>query len=541
LDQQPATDTLDLRDYIAVLRRRRWIVVQALAVVVAVAVGVTMLQDPRYEARAQLLVEPAATGDDAVLQQALFGQRELETQKELVTSRPVAEIVAAELGGDIDDLLERVTVTLVRDTQILELRATSTDAEGAAATAQGFAEAYLEYRGQQAVERVLAATDALATREERARERLDEIDRELLRATGSDEVALQREADRLQTELASVSATRLALTSSSDLARGAGQIVLPAEVPGAPFSPKPLRTAVLALVLGAMLGVGLAFLRDFLDDAIRSEDQAVRASGRTVIGHIPRWRSDREDETRLVSLAEPASPVAESYRSLRTNIRFLTAGRSYRSLLVTSALPGEGKSTTAGNLAVALARAGTRVLLVGADLRRPSMHKAFGIDAAPGLSDVLVGEIDLVDAIKDVGVPNLRVIPSGQVPPNPAELLGSPAMAQLMAELEQIADMVVYDGPPVLAVADALEIGPKVGGTLLVVDLGGTGRNALRAAAERLDGVGIHTSGMVLNNLDPSDGYYGYTYYHSYSSQEPAPASRPGTPADGSSRAPASR
>jgi polysaccharide biosynthesis transport protein len=515
-------DTLDLRDYLAVLKRRRWVIVQTVVVVVVVAVIVTLLQTPEYESTVSLVVEPASQGDDAALQQLVFGQRELETQKELVTSRPVADAAAETLGGaDVDDLLERIDVTLLRDTQILEIRATSTDPADAAATASAFAEGYLAYRSDQAIERIVAATESLQRREDQLRDRLNEIDRELRTASGSDEDALEREADRLQTELASLSATRLSLSASDDLVRGAGEIIKPAEVPESPFSPKPLRTGVLALVLGLMLGVGLAFLRDFLDDAIRSPDQAQREVGRPLLGHVPLWRA-AEGETRLVSLVEPASPVAEAYRTLRTNIRFLTAGGAVRSVLVTSAVPGEGKTTTAGNLAVALARAGTRVLLVGADLRRPSIHKAFGVEAVPGLSDVLVGEAKLTDAIQDVGVPNLRVIAGGQIPPNPAELLGAPGMAQLMTELEQIADMVVYDGPPVLAVADALELAPRVGGTVLVVDVGTTGRHALRAAAERLRGVDVPVAGLVLNNLDPTDGYYGYTYYHSYSSDEAA-------------------
>ncbi len=308
-------------------------------------------------------------------------------------------------------------------------------------------------------------------------------------------------------------------------ARGGGQIIAPAEVPTAPFAPKPLRTGILALVLGAMLGVGLAFLRDFLDDAIRSEEQAVRASGRPVLGYIPRWQSKDADD-RPVTLVEPASPVAEAYRTLRTNVRFMTVGRTFRSLLVTSALPAEGKTTTAANVAIALARAGTRVLLVGVDMRRPSIHRMFGIESQPGLSDILVGDVELAEVIADVGVPNLRIVPSGLVPPNPAELLSSPTMARLMSELEQIADVVVYDGPPVLAVADALELAPKVGGTLLVVDMGTSGRSAVRHAADRLRGVGVELSGLVLNNLDPGAGYYGYAYYHSYVQDEPQQRTR---------------
>lgn len=523
MDEQQS-DTLDLRDYLAVLRRRRWIVIQTVIVVVAVAVGVTFLQTPRYESSVRLVVEPANANNDQVLEQLVFGQRELETQKELVSSRPVATR-AKELTGvdlEVDQLLERVTVSLIRDTQILEIRATSTSAEQAAMIAGGFGDAYLAYRDEQALQRVVTASQLLQRREDQVTDRLADIDREAATATGSAAEALALEKIRLQNELAGLSASGLSLSANEQLSGGAGQIISPAEVSDSPFSPKPIRTGILAIVLGLLLGVGLAFLRDFLDDAIRSEDQAVQASGVAAVGHIPRWVSGDEHESRLVTLVEPSSPVSESYRTLRTNVRFMAVGRSFGSLLVTSALPGEGKTTTACNLAVALARAGTRVLLVGADLRRPRLHEAFGTDGSPGLSDVLVGEAELTQAILDVGVPNLRVIPAGRVPPNPAELLGAPAMQQLMGELEQISDLVVYDGPPVLAVADALELGPRVGAAMLVVKMGSSGRHAVRAARERLQGVGVPIAGVVLNDLDPSDGYYGYNYYHEYSSETAA-------------------
>lgn len=517
-------DTLDLRDYLAVLSRRKWIVVQTVVLVLAVAIGVTFVQTPRYESEVRLVVEPNTGGDDAAaLNQLVFGQRELETQKELVSSEMVAERVREQLGLQIetDDLLRDVDVSLLRDTQIIEIRAESEDPEMAAQVAQGFAEAYLAFRQDQALEQLLRSSEALQSREAETRRRLAELETEIARQDPSEQPnELTVERDRLQSELAGIAAQQAGLRGTEVFARGGGQVIAPAEAPDEPFAPKPLRTGVLALVLGAMLGVGLAFLRDFLDDAIRSEDQAVQAAGHGVLGYIPRWAHGPDGDERPVTLVEPASPVAEAYRTLRTNIRFVSVGRSSRSLLVTSALPAEGKTTTAANVAVALARAGTRVLLVGADLRRPAVHRTFGITAEPGLSDVLVGDVELADVISDVGVPNLRVIPSGAVPPNPAELLSSPAMGRLVSELEQIADVVVYDGPPVLAVADALELAPKVGGTLLVIDMGSSGRNVVRQAASRLRGVGVDMSGIVLNNLDPNDGYYGYAYYHAYAQDD---------------------
>lgn len=522
MDEATAADTLDLRDYLAVMRRRRFTILQVVVLVVLVAVGVTFLQTPQYEAEARVVVKPNAGNTDAV-SEIVLGSRELETQKELAVSLPVAETVVEELGLDRDPerVVEDVTVTLVRDTQILELRATSTDPEQAAALAQGFADAYLQFRRDQALEDVLRAQQALESRAQDIRDRLDEISRELTGATDAERTSLELEQARLSSDAATIATQQASLSGSEVFASGGGQVIKPAEVPREPVSPKPIRTGVLALVLGLMLGVGLAFLRDHLDDAIRSDDQAERAAGRSVLGHVPKWRPATAGDTRLASLVEPSSVVAESYRTLRTNLRFMTVGRTLRSLLVTSALPGEGKTTSAANLAVAFARTGARVVLVGSDLRRPMVHKAFGIDGRPGLSDVLVGEAELVDVITDVGVPNLRVVCGGNVPPNPAELLGAHAMTELMEQFEHLADLVIYDGPPVLAVADALEMAPHVGGVALVVDVGETGRHALAQAAARIQGVGGNLSGLVLNNVDPDDAYGTYGYYGGYESHEP--------------------
>lgn len=522
MDEATAADTLDLRDYLAVMRRRRFTILQVVVLVVLVAVGVTFLQTPQYAAEARVVVKPNAGNTDAV-SEIVLGSRELETQKELAVSLPVAETVVESLGLDRDPerVVEDVTVTLVRDTQILELRATSTDPEQAAALAQGFADAYLEFRREQALEDVLRAQQALESRAQDIRDRLDEISRELSGASDAERTSLELEQARLSSDAATIATQQASLSGSEVFASGGGQVIKPAEVPRQPVSPKPVRTGVLALVLGLMLGVGLAFLRDHLDDAIRSDDQAERAAGKSVLGHVPKWRPATAGDTRLASLVEPSSVVAESYRSLRTNLRFMTVGRSLRSLLVTSALPGEGKTTSAANLAVAFARTGARVMLVGSDLRRPMIHKAFGIDGRPGLSDVLVGEAELIDVVTDVGVPNLRVVCGGNVPPNPAELLGAHAMTELMEQFEHLADLVIYDGPPVLAVADALEMAPHVGGVTLVVDVGETGRHALAQAASRIRGVGGNLSGLVLNNVDPDDAYGTYGYYGGYQSHEP--------------------
>jgi polysaccharide biosynthesis transport protein len=512
-------DTLDLRDYIAVLRRRKWLVVSTIALVVGAAMLVTILQTPVYESSTRVMVSPTgAPSDDMVLRELVLGQRELETQREIAQSVPVAERVIERLELDTTptNLLKEVRVTALRDTNILEIRVSALHPVDAARLSQSFAESYLAYRRDQTIERALAAAEDLEARTATIRERLNEIATERNRTQNQDTLAaLDQEQQALLTQLGQIVAQQSALSSAQIVGAGGGSIIRPAEVPGSPASPKPLRNLALAIVLGGMLGVGVAFLRDFMDDALRSDEEAMRATGRPVLGHIPRWASTPGSQSRAITLIEPASPASEAFRTLRTNLRFLAVDSPIESLLVTSTLPEEGKTTIAANVAVAAARAGTRVLLVGADLRKPTIHHLFGMSGVRGLSDVLAQEIPLSEAIRDVGVTNLRVVPGGDIPPNPTEMLSSGRMQEFIAQAAEVADLVIYDGPPLLGLADALELAPRMDAVLLVVDLGTTGRSAVRASADRLAGVGANLAGTVLNRIDASEGHYGY-YYAQY-------------------------
>ncbi|MBW3562652.1 MAG: polysaccharide biosynthesis tyrosine autokinase, partial [Actinobacteria bacterium] len=549
-------DTLDLRDYLAVLRRRRRLIVATVVIVVAAAIGVTMLQTPLYQSTVELVVEPFdGPTDRSALERALFGNTELQTQRKLVKSVPVAERVIEDLGLDRapKELLEVIDVDVVTDTQVLEITATDEDPELAAALAGSVADSYLADRRDQALERVLTAGQSLEDRAQSIRDRIDELSEQIQAAEASgtaeeegaptaaptDEgelATLRQERDSLLTQLGQVTAQLSTLESRDALVRGGGEVIRPAEVPTSPASPKPIRTGILALVLGLMLGVGLAFLRDFLDDAIHGDDDAVRAAEAPVLGHIP-FREESDRDKRLATLVDEFSPKAEAFRTLRSNVRFvLYGGRGTsrgdatvgRSLAVTSAVAAEGKTTTAANLAVAAARAGTKVLLIDADLRRPGVAKVLGLDNAPGLSDLLVGEVELQDIVVDIGVPNLRVITSGNVPPNPAELLAGTAMRDLHLRLEALSELIVYDTAPILAVADTLEVAPISSQTVIVVDTRNGSRRNLRHTADKLRGVGAEVAGVVLNNVTPGDRYYyAYDQYDYPPEEQPASAGPP--------------
>ena len=272
--------------------------------------------------------------------------------------------------------------------------------------------------------------------------------------------------------------------------------------------------------MGLLLGVGLAFIRDHFDDGIRDEARLRDAtSGRPVLGQIPHWSDDRTG--RLATIIDPASPVSEAYRALSTNVRFMLAasrddGSSEspgRVLLVSSASPLEGKTSVSGNLAVAAARVGLQVVLVDADLRHPMLSRSFGLYDSPGLSDVLASGDSAEDYLIDVGVPNLRLLAGGSIPPNPAELLASTAAASALRKLHDDADLLIVDSAPVLRVADALELMTTADLVLLVARRGISHMRAIAATVERINQAGGRVSGSVLNDIDSRTSAYTYGYH----------------------------
>lgn len=338
-----------------------------------------------------------------------------------------------------------------------------------------------------------------------------------------------REQELLE-ELYTLLQTRLKEAEISDAVEPTNLRILDtALVPEKPISPVPIKNLFLATVFGVLLGVGLAMGLEALDTKVRTEEEAAALSGGVpVLGTIPRMRAapgrvngrrngvlaDEVLASRLVTRRDPGSPVAEAYRALRTNITFAGVDRAPQVLVVTSAMPGDGKSTSAANLAVTLAQQGTPTLLVDADLRKGMLHHMLGADKEPGLTHVLLGKVPLDAAVQQLevaegGVP-LSFLPTGVFPPNPAELLGSARMRELLAELRGRYGVIVLDAPPLSAVTDAAVLGGMADSTLLVARAGSTEKEALRHAAGRLEVLRAPVGGVVLNDIDTHRAGYGY-------------------------------
>jgi len=305
--------------------------------------------------------------------------------------------------------------------------------------------------------------------------------------------------------------------------------------PVSPVKPKKKMNLMLGAIIGLMLGVGIAFVMEYMDTSVRSIED-VEALGLHLMGTIPVIRAAQKDgrpsevggrldeetrqvEARLVTHLRPKSPISESYRSLRTSIQYARSDAPVRTLLVSSAGPKEGKSTTVANLAITMAQLNTRTLLVDADLRRPILHKLFGVRRDVGLTNLLVGKAALDEVLLPTPIDNLTLVPAGVLPPNPSELLGSQQMKECLERFRQRFEVVLLDSPPVIAVTDASLLGRLVDGVLLVVNSGSTNREALLRAKELLDQVQAPVLGVLLNNITASNmygSYYYYYYYHYY-------------------------
>jgi tyrosine-protein kinase Etk/Wzc len=300
-----------------------------------------------------------------------------------------------------------------------------------------------------------------------------------------------------------------------------GVRILDAATPGLmPISPQRKKAVLLAGVIGLLLGLFGATFVDRLDDSVQTPDEVRERLHIPILGSIPRM-GDRfgrtpADRFRIISHVEPQSLVAEAFRSLRTNLAFARAHQDLRTIVLASPGPGDGKSTVACNLATTFAQQGQRTLLIDADLRRAVVNATFDIPRSPGLTEVLVGAARLTDCVRPVDVPNLSVLASGQFPPNPSELLGSPALREMLEEAKRSFDMIVIDSPPVLAVTDASVITSVVDGTIVVVRVGKSARDAVKRAVAQLRIVNGRVLGAVLNDVDFRSGVYygGYGYYY---------------------------
>lgn len=539
--------TLELRDYLGVLRRRKWFIILPTVVILVAAITASLLTTPIYEAASDVMIQSNKRSSVIadVAMPAEDPTRELQTQIQVITSRPVAEETAKRLQLNVspEAIQARVTAQVLGQTSIIRVRARDASASLARDIANGVAATYIDLRRKAALDSFAQQANDLQKKVDEATVEVQQRDSELADAisrargekttdTGS-QALVATLTNRREQAAAVQSFWKTALDKlqiQSNLQTSSAETVAPATLPSAPVEPKLSRKVIFALTIGILLGAGIAFLVEYLDDSLRSKQDAEKAFGAPILGMIPRAQSwnDRRSAM-LLSVKDPASTTAEAYRSVRTNLQFALLDSGSRVVLVTSPSASEGKSTTAANIAVVLAQSGKSVIIVDCDLRRPRVHKFFELRNTEGVTTAILAERPLVDLLQRPRIagapPSLLALTSGPIPPNPADLLGSARVSELIETLGTLADYVVIDSPPIVPLSDAAVLAPKTDGVIIVAKAGQSSRRASAQASEKLEAVGSTILGVVLNEVTPNfgePGYY-YDYYYYYQSYRPVP------------------
>lgn len=524
-----------LHDYVTALRRRRWVVILSVLLGIGAGLTISLIQTPQYRAESHLLLQRTPSQEILIgggqISSSSDSERLVNNEIRFIESSAVRAAVDDRYDGplDVDDVEGSAPESDTND--VLEVSIISPDPAAAANLVNVYVETYITERRNRQVGSLLAASDEIEARLAdlrvqiaEVRRPLDDIDAQVAAAPVDSTQRAELEAQRemissqvvpqlspLQSRESSFLGQLEQLEATQGLLRTAGvEVLTPAEEPESPVSPNTVANLVVGGLIGLLGGIALALARDHLDDSVGSKDQAEDVTGVPTLGLIPK-RVKGSPAIDLISVTEPTSPAAEAYRSLRTSVKFLSPDASMKTILVTSAAASEGKTVTAANLAAVLAQRGDSVLLVGADLRRPRVHRLFGAPQSPGLTTVLLGDASPSSAIYAVEeVPGLHVMTPGSTPPNPAEVLDS--ARDLFATLSHEYDSVIVDAPPVLPVTDAQILAGMADGVLLVVAYRETSRRGLARAIELLGQVDAPLVGTVLNLVPTNEGYAGQSY-----------------------------
>jgi capsular exopolysaccharide synthesis family protein len=506
-----------LDDYLSILRRRKWVVIESV-LIVAIVTGVLSTQQQKvFKATAAMLVNrqdlgAAVTGlpnSDATADPA----RNVQTQATLARVPAVAQqaVTAAGVPGvTTGTLLLDSSVIGSPDSDFLTFVVKNGDAVAAQKLATAYAHAYASYR-------LNLDTSTLKT----ARIELERRAAALAQSGDRSSVLyrdLVQKAEQLRT-------TQL-LQQRNEVVKDASR--------GTQIAPTPKRNALLGAMIGLVLGLGIAAIWEALDKRVRSEEEIEDTLGLPLLARLPEPPKEISAESRLVMLEEPTGVHAEAVRRLRTNVEFAMLEGDAQTIMITSAVQREGKSTTVANLALALARSGRKVALIDLDLRQPMVDQFFALQGAPGVTDVALGRASLDEVLVEVSVPErspvthiasagkalplldgkLSVIPSGQLPASPGEFVGTVAMAKLLADLRRSFDIVLIDAPPMCIVGDAMTLSTKIDAFIVVARLGTLERRTLADLQREIAASPARALGVVVTGVDPTDTYGMGSYYH---------------------------
>jgi capsular exopolysaccharide synthesis family protein len=534
---------VSLAQYTDVLRRR-WIwILLTPAVLVGLSLFNNLRAEPVYRASVEMLLQSKPSEEIFNSPTAVDPERNLQNELRIIRSKPVQDAVKEANDG------VAITASAIAggDDDIIILSVTANEGRAAAERANIYATTYQSARVDAQLEDLAKTKEIYEQQIADFQAQIDEIDAPLKLIDAQiaqtpqtdptyEELLATRQREKELTDAERTEAQnqlndylqRLSILQLSEriTTTGGVQILNPAVTPGSPISPKPIRDATQALIVGLFLGVALAFTRDQFDDSIRSKaglERAVRDL--PTLALIPDdSRRDSKNPDSLVAAVAPMSANAEAYRGLRTSLQYAALDRPMKLVQVTSSSAGEGKTTTLSNLAYAFAQAGKRVVVVGSDLRKPRLHRTMQVDGSIGLTSVVLGQLTLQEAIQTSPVhPNIDVLASGPLPPNPSELLNHERTARIFESLAESYSIVFIDCPPVLPVTDSLVLSRIVDTTVFIAMANRTTRRTARRTVEMLRQVDSPLLGTVLNGVPAEETYGSFYEYYGYTSRPTIP------------------
>ncbi len=511
---------MEIKQYLQTVWKWWWLIVLCALCAGIASFIVSSVMPPVYQARLLLMSNQSTNTGIVNYSSLLGGQRVIETYRELLKARSVLEPVIAGLGlpYSLRELAGHIDVSIIPDTQLLDLRVEDTDAQRASDIVNELALTFLlQLSTEKQIQEIQSYEQTLVEQMRTLEQVIEAAEAEMDQLRASPGLLTQRELAELQVNQSQQRVAYAQLLAGYVNIRSIESqlldvvIVEPAQPPTEPIRPRRILNTAFAAASGCIIACVAVFLMEYLINTLEDADEVREVLSLPSLGAIPRVKSWQEDGRLRVQAEE--WPAGEAFRILRTNIQFSSVDRVVRTLLVTSVVPDEGKTAIVANLGAVIAQGGRQVLLVDGDLRRPRLHRTLEVPNRAGLTSLILGSGDRQECVVETDIPNLHVLPSGPLPPNPSELLGSQRMQELLHELAQQADVVLIDSPPVLPLADAAVLARQVDGVLLVLEAGRTRQEAARRAVENLRQVGANLIGVVLNGVPTRGGGY---YYYEY-------------------------
>ena len=529
-------DFVELRQYAVIVLKRWWVLFLVLIFTLAIGYGITRRQEPVYKATASILVGQSLQSTNISTQDFRTSEELAQTYAALAQRQPVLQGAVENLGLNMrwQQLKGAVSAKPVTNTQLVEITAEADSPEEARIIADEVANQLIllsptALQNQEFEETIAFVEERMASLQTKISEgqaRLEELEATDVSTLSATETAdLQQEINALTELITEWERNFTQLLNFLDGKQSANYlaIVESAQPSSSPVRPNIKLNMGAAAVIGLALGLALIFVLEHMDDTIKSSDDLGKLIGLNPLGAIREVKTEGY-EGALITTRDRFSPQSEAYRTIRSNIQFMSVDEPSKSYLVTSSVRGEGKSFFTANLGVVMAQAGHNTIIVDTDLRSPVQHEIFQLQNPKGLTDLLrEPDLTAVNFLESTQVPGLRVLTSGALPPNPSELIGSQRMKQVMAELAEIADVVIYDSPPAVIVADAAILSERVDGAVFVIHVGKTRREVIQQAIYNLRQAEANLFGAVLNRVSKkTHSYYYHGYYYKRSENDPA-------------------